>query len=74
MPETFGEALAWYLAFDMSQYHQQSEPSNGSQMYQMYLAALAEAKIDNDVQLNPEEPAPWKESRFIRDRFVGVWD
>lgn len=69
MPEAFASALAWRLAFEISPYLQQG--NQAQQFYQLYETALDEARVENDVQQNPQRPDGWKQSPHIRAQFGG---
>ena len=68
MPESFANALAWRLAFEIAPYLQQGT-NQAAQFMQLYEQALDEAKVDNDVQQRPETMPEWRGSRQIREQF-----
>lgn len=71
MPETFANALAWRLAFEIAPYLQQGT-NQAQQFYQLYVQALDEAKVDNDIQQEPERMPDWRGSRQVREQFRSI--
>lgn len=71
MPEAFANALSWYLAMEIAPYLQQGV-NRAEEFYQMFSAALDEAKVENDIEKKPEEVQAWKESPHILHQFSGA--
>lgn len=70
MPESFANALAWRLAFEIAPYLEQAS-DNAQSYYALYQTALDEAKAADREQQKPKEPSYWEESKILKMRFGG---
>lgn len=70
MPESFANALAWRLAFEIAPYMQQAS-DNANSFYALYQTALDEAKAADREQQEPKELSMWEESKILKMRFSG---
>lgn len=70
MPESFANALAWFLAFEIAPYLEQAS-DNAQSYYALYQTALDEAKAADREQQKPKEPSYWEESKILKKRFSG---
>lgn len=73
MPEEFANALGWRLAFEFAPYLQQGTNA-AQQYYQLYVQALDEAKVLNDVQQRPDDVPDWRASKQVRAQFRDVYE
>lgn len=65
--ETFADALAWKIAFEISQYVSQGA-ANAQNYFQIFEQAIDRAKVEADAQDNPVREE-WP-SRFLNERWV----
>ena len=65
--ETFADALAWKIAFEISQYVSQGA-ANAQNYFQLFEQAIDRAKVDSDAQENPVREE-WP-SHFLKERWV----
>lgn len=70
MPESFANALAWRLAFEIAPYLEQAS-DNAQSYFALYQTALDEAKAADREQQKPKEPSYWEESKILKMRFGG---
>ncbi|WP_337430837.1 hypothetical protein [Bilophila sp.] len=65
--ETFADALAWKIAFEISQYVSQGA-ANAQNYFQIFEQAIDRAKVEADAQDDPVREE-WP-SRFLNERWV----
>ena len=65
--ETFADALAWKIAFEISQYVSQGA-ANAQNYFQLFEQAIDRAKVESDAQEDPVREE-WP-SRFLKERRV----
>ena len=65
--ETFADALAWKIAFEISQYVSQGA-ANAQNYFQLFEQAIDRAKVEADAQEDPVREE-WP-SHFLKERWV----
>ena len=70
MPESFANALAWRLAFEIAPYLEQAS-DNAQSYFALYQTALDEARAADRQQQEPKELSMWAESKILKMRFSG---
>lgn len=66
--ESFADALAWRIAFEISPYVQQGG-ANAQTYFQLFEQALDRAKMEADAQQDPVQVSWEHESRILQERF-----